>query len=99
MSFFMKPSSVIAYSYSWTRFRLSVRQHFLDNPLLKQPLKREHVKPRLVGHLGITPGLNFIHLRLNRIVKGEDLENDSVLHTAFLRSWRMRPSWSREMFR
>ena len=40
---------------------LSVGQIYLfDNPLLKQPLKREHIKPRLLGHWGTTPGLNFI---------------------------------------
>ena len=39
---------------------LSVRQIYLyDNPLLKQPLKLEHIKPRLLGHWGTTPGLNF----------------------------------------
>ncbi len=49
---------------------LSVGQiYLLDNPLLKQPLKREHVKPRLLGHWGTTPGLNFIYVHLNRIIK------------------------------
>ena len=50
---------------------LSVGQIYLfDNPLLKQPLKREHIKPRLLGHWGTTPGLNFIYVHLNRIIKG-----------------------------
>ena len=45
----------------------------LDNPLLKQPLKKEHVKPRLLGHWGTTPGLNFIYAHCNRIIKNHDL--------------------------
>ncbi|PWB78218.1 MAG: phosphoketolase [Candidatus Methylomirabilota bacterium] len=53
---------------------LSVGQIYLrDNPLLKQPLKLEHVKPRLLGHWGTTPGLNFIYAHLNRIIKQYDL--------------------------
>src|SRR6516164_8314462 len=49
---------------------LSVGQTYLyDNPLLKEPLKKEHVKPRLVGHWGTTPGLNFIYVHLNRLIK------------------------------
>ena len=54
---------------------LSVGQtYLLDNPLLKQPLKKEHVKPRLVGHWGTTPGLNFIYVHLNRVIKQRDLD-------------------------
>src|SRR5262245_12717589 len=53
---------------------LSVGQTYLyDNPLLKKPLKKEHVKPRLVGHWGTTPGLNFIYVHLNRVIKERDL--------------------------
>jgi xylulose-5-phosphate/fructose-6-phosphate phosphoketolase len=53
---------------------LSVGQIYLyDNPLLKEPLKLEHVKPRLLGHWGTTPGLNFIYVHLNRIIKDYDL--------------------------
>ncbi len=53
---------------------LSVGQIYLyDNPLLKEPLKKEHVKPRLVGHWGTTPGLNFIYVHLNRVIKERDL--------------------------
>jgi xylulose-5-phosphate/fructose-6-phosphate phosphoketolase len=49
---------------------LSVGQIYLfDNPLLKKPLKLKHVKPRLLGHFGTTPGLNFIYVHLNRIIK------------------------------
>lgn len=53
---------------------LSVGQiYLLNNPLLKEPLKIEHVKPRLLGHWGTTPGLNFIYVHLNRIIKKYDL--------------------------
>ena len=54
---------------------LSVGQiYLLDNPLLKGPLKPEHIKPRLLGHWGTTPGLNFIYVHLDRIIKKYDLE-------------------------
>lgn len=53
---------------------LSVGQIYLyDNPLLKKPLKIEHIKPRLLGHFGTTSGLNFIYVHLNRIIKKYDL--------------------------
>ncbi|MBW4560797.1 MAG: phosphoketolase family protein [Mojavia pulchra JT2-VF2] len=53
---------------------LSVGQiYLLDNPLLREPLKLEHVKPRLLGHWGTTPGLNFIYVHLNRVIKKFDL--------------------------
>jgi xylulose-5-phosphate/fructose-6-phosphate phosphoketolase len=53
---------------------LSVGQiYLLDNPLLRQPLAREHIKPRLVGHWGTTPGLNFLYVHLNRVIKNHDL--------------------------
>ena len=53
---------------------LSVGQiYLLDNPLLKQPLTLEHIKPRLLGHWGTTPGLNFIYAHFNRIIKALDL--------------------------
>src|SRR5271167_4420138 len=53
---------------------LSVGQiYLLDNPLLKVPLGLEHIKPRLLGHWGTTPGLNFIYVHLNRIIKMHDL--------------------------
>ena len=56
---------------------LSVGQIYLfDNPLLKKPLAREHIKPRLLGHWGTTPGLNFIYVHLNRVIKQHDLEHD-----------------------
>src|SRR5262245_1311204 len=53
---------------------LSVGQIYLyDNPLLKVPLSREHIKPRLLGHWGTTPGLNFIYAHLNRCIRRRDL--------------------------
>ena len=54
---------------------LSVGQiYLLDNPLLKEPLTLEHVKPRLLGHWGTSPGLNFIYAHLNRVIKRDDLD-------------------------
>src|SRR5262245_44776731 len=54
---------------------LSVGQIYLyDNPLLKQPLTKDHIKPRLLGHWGTTPGLNFIYVHLNRLIKKHDLD-------------------------
>jgi xylulose-5-phosphate/fructose-6-phosphate phosphoketolase len=53
---------------------LSVGQIYLyDNPLLKKPLSRAHIKPRLLGHWGTTPGLNFVYVHLNRVIKEHDL--------------------------
>ncbi len=53
---------------------LSVGQIYLyDNALLKQPLALEHIKPRLLGHWGTTPGLNFVYVHLNRVIKQQDL--------------------------
>jgi xylulose-5-phosphate/fructose-6-phosphate phosphoketolase len=47
--------------------------YLLKNPLLREPLKLEHIKPRLLGHWGTTPGLNFIYLHFNRLIKKLDL--------------------------
>ena len=59
---------------------LSVGQIYLmDNPLLEQPLQIAHVKPRLLGHWGTTPGLNFIYAHLNRVIRKYDLD---VLYVA-----------------
>ncbi len=53
---------------------LSVGQiYLLDNPLLQEPLSLDHIKPRLLGHWGTTPGLNFIYTHLNRVIKAHDL--------------------------
>jgi xylulose-5-phosphate/fructose-6-phosphate phosphoketolase len=54
---------------------LSVGQIYLmDNPLLRQPLSVEDIKPRLLGHWGTTPGLNFVYAHLNRVIKANDLD-------------------------
>jgi len=54
---------------------LSVGQiYLLDNPLLSEPLKPEHVKPRLLGHWGTTPGQNFIYVHLNRAIRMRDID-------------------------
>ena len=53
---------------------LSVGQiYLLDNPLLKEPLELKHIKPRLLGHWGTTPGLNFLYVHLNRVIKAHGL--------------------------
>ncbi len=53
---------------------LSVGQIYLyDNPLLREPLKLDHLKPRLLGHWGTTPGLDFIYVPFNRLIKLHDL--------------------------
>src|SRR5439155_14933915 len=46
--------------------------YLLDNPLLREPLRPEHIKPRLLGHWGTTPGLNFLYAHLSRIVATRD---------------------------
>jgi xylulose-5-phosphate/fructose-6-phosphate phosphoketolase len=54
---------------------LSVGQiYLLDNPLLREPLRPEHVKPRLLGHWGTTPGLNFLYTHLNRAIRDRNLD-------------------------
>jgi xylulose-5-phosphate/fructose-6-phosphate phosphoketolase len=54
---------------------LSVGQiYLLDNPLLRRPLVLEDVKPRLLGHWGTTPGLNFVYVHMNRVIKRDDLD-------------------------
>jgi xylulose-5-phosphate/fructose-6-phosphate phosphoketolase len=54
---------------------LSVGQiYLLDNPLLERPLERSDIKPRLLGHWGTTPGLNFIYVHLNRVIKARGLD-------------------------
>ena len=54
---------------------LSVGQiYLLDNPLLREPLQPGHVKPRLLGHWGTTPGLNLIYAHLNRLIRSRDLD-------------------------
>jgi xylulose-5-phosphate/fructose-6-phosphate phosphoketolase len=54
---------------------LSVGQiYLLDNPLLREPLRPEHIKPRLLGHWGTTPGLNFLYAHLNRVIRERDVD-------------------------
>src|SRR5579871_1644854 len=53
---------------------LSVGQiYLLDNPLLREPLRPGHIKPRLLGHWGTTPGINFLYAHLNRVIRNWDL--------------------------
>jgi xylulose-5-phosphate/fructose-6-phosphate phosphoketolase len=53
---------------------LSVGQIYLmENPLLREPLRKEQIKPRLLGHFGTTPGLNFVYAHMNRVIKSHDL--------------------------
>ncbi len=54
---------------------LSVGQiYLLDNPLLREPLQAQHVKPRLLGHFGTVPGLNLVYAHLNRVIRERDVE-------------------------
>ena len=46
--------------------------YLLDTPLLREPLRPEHIKPRLLGHWGTTPGLNFCYAHLNRVIRERD---------------------------
>ena len=69
-----KPELEAMHAYWRAANYLSVGQIYcLDNPLLQEPLKLEHIKPRLLGHWGTTPGLNFIYVHLNRVIKKYDL--------------------------
>jgi xylulose-5-phosphate/fructose-6-phosphate phosphoketolase len=70
----LSPDDVALFTKWWFAANyLSVAQiYLLANPLLREPLKREHVKPRLLGHWGTTPGLNFLYLHLNRIIRQQD---------------------------
>ena len=72
----MNESELRAISAYWRAANyLSVGQiYLLANPLLKEPLKREHIKPRLLGHWGTTPGLNLIYAHMNRVIKKYDLD-------------------------
>jgi xylulose-5-phosphate/fructose-6-phosphate phosphoketolase len=69
-------SSEVALIDAWWRAAnyLSVGQiYLLDNPLLREPLTIDHVKPRLLGHWGTTPGLNFLYVHMNRVIRDNDL--------------------------
>ena len=68
--------------HAWWRAAnyLAVGQIYLrDNPLLEKPLTLEHIKPRLLGHWGTTPGLNFLYVHLNRLIKTHDLDMINVI--------------------
>src|SRR3954449_7673076 len=70
------PSSDFALLDAWWRAAnyLSVGQiYLLDNPMLREPLAIEHVKPRLLGHWGTTPGLNFVYAHMNRVIRERDV--------------------------
>ena len=71
----LSPKEVDALDGWWRAANyLSVGQiYLLDNPLLREPLKAEHVKPRLLGHWGTTPGLNFVYVHMNRAIVARDL--------------------------
>jgi xylulose-5-phosphate/fructose-6-phosphate phosphoketolase len=59
---------------------LSVGQiYLLANPLLKEPLRPEHIKPRLLGHWGTTPGLNLVYAHLNRVIRQRNRELMAVI--------------------
>jgi len=75
-SFRLSPEDLANIDAYWRAANyLSVGQiYLLDNPLLKEALRLEHVKPRLLGHWGTTPGLNFIYAHLNRIIRSRDLD-------------------------
>src|SRR6476619_1549626 len=73
----LSPDEVEALDAYWRAANyLSVGQiYLLENPLLKEPLRAEHVKPRLLGHFGTTPGLNLIYVHLNRAIRARDLSS------------------------
>jgi xylulose-5-phosphate/fructose-6-phosphate phosphoketolase len=72
----LEPAELQALDAYWRAANyLSVGQiYLLDNPLLREPLRAEHVKPRLLGHWGTTPGLNLIYAHLNRAIRQRDLD-------------------------
>src|ERR1043165_2201655 len=62
-------------SYGKAANYLTIGQiYLLANPLLREPLKPEHIKPRLLGHWGTTPGLNLIYAHMNRVIRQRDLD-------------------------
>ena len=71
----LEPDDLALDAYWRAANYLSVGQiYLLDNPLLTEPLRLEHVKPRLLGHWGTSPGLNFIYAHLNRVIRKFDLD-------------------------
>ena len=71
----LSPTELFSMNAWWRAANyLSVGQvYLLDNPLLREPLTLAHIKPRLLGHFGTVPGLNFIYVHLNRVIKAHDL--------------------------
>src|SRR5437667_9619578 len=69
------PDVLLAIDAYWRAANyLSVGQiYLLENPLLRQPLRVQHIKPRLLGHWGTTPGQNFVYVHLNRVIRQHDL--------------------------
>src|SRR2546425_11436114 len=62
--------------HAWWRaanFLSAGQIYLLDNPLLREPLSLQHVKPRLLGHWGTTPGINFVYAHMNRVIRNWDL--------------------------
>jgi xylulose-5-phosphate/fructose-6-phosphate phosphoketolase len=53
--------------------------YLMENPLLREPLRKEQIKPRLLGHFGTTPGLNFVYAHMNRVIKAHDLNGVGAL--------------------
>jgi xylulose-5-phosphate/fructose-6-phosphate phosphoketolase len=72
----MNPQELVALDAYWRAANyLSVGQiYLLDNPLLRRPLEPGHLKPRLLGHWGTTPGLNLVYAHLNRVIRERDLD-------------------------
>jgi xylulose-5-phosphate/fructose-6-phosphate phosphoketolase len=72
----LSPGELAAIDAWWRAANyLSVGQiYLLDNPLLDEPLRPEHVKPRLLGHWGTTPGLNLVYAHMNRVIRERDLD-------------------------
>ena len=72
---YSRPEMELIHAYWRAANYLSVGQiYLLDNPLLREPLRAEHVKPRLLGHWGTTPGLNLLYAHMNRVISERDLD-------------------------
>ncbi len=68
---------------------LTIGQIYLrENPLLREPLKPEHIKPRLLGHWGTSPGQNFIYVHLNRLIKEKARQHHLYLRAGTRRARR-----------
>jgi xylulose-5-phosphate/fructose-6-phosphate phosphoketolase len=67
---------IIALDAQWraANYLAAGQIYLMANPLLTEPLRAEHVKPRLLGHWGTSPGLNLVHVHLNRVIAARDLD-------------------------